>query len=153
MYMENLENNIMEKMNIKKLALKTSLPMIISMISIALYGIIDSMFVSYIGENALTAISLAYPIQNIITAIPLGLGIGVNSLLAKTYGEKNNEKTYKIIKSGIILIFISWIIVAILSLLGIVPFFKLFSHNEQLIDLGKKYLFIVYFIKFYLKKY
>ena len=143
--MENLEINIMEKMNIKKLALKTSLPMIISMISIALYGIIDTMFVSNIGEKALAAISLAYPIQTIITAIPLGFGIGINSLLARTYGEKNEERTYKIIKSGIVLIFLSWILIALFSLICIKPFFRFFSNNEQLISLGRKYLFITSF--------
>ena len=79
----NSRQNEMETMDIKKLALKTSLPMVISMISISLYNIVDTIFVSNISENALTAISLAAPIQSIITAIAIGIGIGINSLLAR----------------------------------------------------------------------
>ena len=95
--------NDMETMNIKKLAIKISTPMVISMISIALYGIVDTMFISGISADALTAISLAMPIVAIITAIGLGTGVGVNALLAKTLGEKKEEKSKKIIITGIIL--------------------------------------------------
>ena len=83
--MESKQNE-MESMDIKKLAIKTSLPMVVSMISISLYNIVDTIFVSNISENALTAISLAAPIQSIITAIAIGIGIGINSLLARTLG-------------------------------------------------------------------
>ena len=121
--MENNKANEMETMKIPKLAIKTSLPMIISMISIALYGIVDTIFVSNLSENALTSISLAYPIQNIITGIGLGTGIGLNSLLARTLGEKKESKVQKTIFNGILLTFFSWIIMAIISaVIGLIIF-------------------------------
>lgn len=140
--MKNLSNE-METMPIRKLAFKISIPMVISMISIALYGIVDTMFISKIGDEALTAAALSIPIQSIITAIALGTSIGLNALLAKTLGEKKEDKAKKIIKTGFIIIFISWIIIAIVSALGTKSFFSLFTQNENIVDLGYKYLSIV----------
>lgn len=141
--MENQINNQMGTMNIKKLALKTSMPMVISMISIALYGIVDTVFISNISENALTAVSLASPIQSIIIAIALGTGIGVNSILAKTLGEKNNIKANKIILHGIIFAFISWCFIALSSFLFLKSFFSAFTNNKEVINLGYEYLLII----------
>ena len=141
--MENNKVNEMEKMEIPKLAIKISLPMIISMISIALYGIIDTIFVSNISENALTAISLAYPFQNIITGIGLGTGIGLNSLLARTLGEKKESQIQKTIFNGILLTVLTWIIVAIISVISIKPFLLYFTNNSELISLGSSYLYII----------
>ncbi len=140
--MKNLSNE-METMPIRRLAFKISIPMVISMISIALYGIVDTMFISKIGDEALTAAALSIPIQSIITAIALGTSIGLNALLAKTLGEKKEDKAKKIIKTGFIIIFISWIIIAIVSALGTKSFFSLFTQNENIVDLGYKYLSIV----------
>ena len=135
--------NEMETMDIKKLAIKISTPMIISMISIALYGIVDTMFISGISGEALTTISLAMPIVAIITAIGLGTGIGVNAILAKTLGEKREEKVKKIIITGIVVTLISWIIVAIISGLGAKAFFKAFTENLEIQKLGQEYLTII----------
>ena len=135
--------NEMETMNIKKLALKVSLPMIISMISIALYGIVDTMFVSKISNEALTTISLATPMISIITAIGIGTGIGVNTILAKTLGEKDNKKVVEIILTGIVLTIMSWLIIAIISSLGLKFFFSFFTPNDQIQKLGYDYLFII----------
>ena len=108
--MEENNNTIdMENMKMSKLAWKISLPMIISMLSIALYGIVDTIFVSKIGQSALTAIILVYPMQNVITAIALGLAIGINSLLARTLGEKDKDKCKKVISNGFKLTIISWL--------------------------------------------
>ena len=84
-----MKNNNMETEPMNKLAFKISIPMVISMISIALYGIIDTMFISKSSDKALTASVITFPIQSIITAVALGVGIGVNTFLAKTLGEKN----------------------------------------------------------------
>ena len=128
--------NEMETMDIKKLAIKISTPMIISMISIALYGIVDTMFISGISGDALTTIALAMPIVAIITAIGLGTGIGVNAILAKTLGEKKEEKVKKIIITGIVLTLMSWIVVAIISGLGSKAFFRAFTENIEIQKLG-----------------
>lgn len=141
--MNEIDNNHMETMNIKKLSLKVSIPMVISMISIALYGIVDTVFISNIGANALTAIALVFPIQNLITAIALGIGIGINSLLAKTLGEKNNKKATEIIIHGFILVFISWIFILIFSFIGLENFFGMFTKNKQIKELGYSYLIIL----------
>lgn len=135
--------NEMETMDIKKLAIKISTPMIISMISIALYGIVDTMFISGISGEALTTISLSMPIVAIITAIGLGTGIGVNAILAKTLGEKKEEKVKKIIVTGILVTLISWIIVAIISGLGSKAFFRVFTENLEIQKLGNEYLSII----------
>lgn len=141
--MKNKKVNELEEMPIPKLAIKTSLPMIISMISIALYGIVDTIFVSNISEKALTAITLAYPIQNIITGIGVGTGIGLNSLLARSLGEKDKEKVQKTTLNGILLTFLTWILLAIISILGIKPFLSYFSKDSELITLGSSYLYII----------
>ena len=136
-------SNEMETMPIKKLAFKISIPMVISMISIALYGIVDTMFISKISNEALTAAALSIPIQSIITAVALGTAIGLNALLAKTLGEKNKEKSKNIIQIGFLITFISWIIILIVTKLGLKSFFYLFTKNENIIDLGYKYLSII----------
>lgn len=135
--------NEMESMSIPKLGLKISIPMVISMISIALYEIVDTMFISNISNEALTTISLSIPIIAIITAIGLGTGIGVNSILAKTLGEKNNEKASKIISTGVILTIISWLVIVLISIFGIKVFFEFFTDNEEIKILGNEYLKII----------
>ncbi len=141
--MEKTKINEMETMEIPKLAIKTSLPMIISMISIALYGIVDTIFVSNISGNALTAISLAYPIQNIITGIGLGTGIGLNSLLARTLGEKDESKVQKTIFNGILLTVFIWIFIAIFSVFFLKPIFQFFTIDHEIVSMGTSYLYIL----------
>lgn len=133
----------MEIMNIKKLALKISIPMIISMLAIALYGIVDTAFVSKISDDALTTVSLAVPMQAIITAISLGIGIGVNSNLAKSLGQKAEKKVTKIISYGCIFSAVSWIIIAIICYFGTKTFFSFFTNNETIIGLGYDYFSII----------
>ena len=141
---KNKSNSIdMENMKISELALKTSLPMIISMLSIALYGIIDTIFVSKIEPNALTATILVFPMYNVITAIALGLSIGINSLLARTLGEKNSEKCKKVIINGLKLTFISWIITGVLCALFSKRLLYFFTDNIHIVNLGTKYFRIV----------
>lgn len=129
-----------ETMDVKKASWEISIPMVISMISIALYGIVDTIFVSNLSENALNAISLSYPIQNIITALGLGIAIGLNVVLSKSIGEKDKEKSNKIIVNGIILSVIAWIIVGILAFFGTKSFLTFFTKDTELINLGVAYL-------------
>ena len=142
--MEQLTNE-MGTMPINRLAFKISIPMVISMISIALYGIIDTMFISQINDNALTAVSLAMPIQAIITAIGLGTAIGLNALLAKTLGEKNEEKTKKIIQIGMFFTILSWIFILLISQIGLKYYFNFFTQSEEIKLFGYDYLHIIIF--------
>lgn len=135
-------------MNIKKLALKISIPMVISMISIALYGIVDTIFISHISDKALETASLSEPIRSIVTSIGLGLSIGINAILSKSLGEKDLKKANKIIGYGIIFTFISWAIIATASIFGIKSFFGLFTQNDEIKSLGYQYLSITSIFSF-----
>lgn len=90
-----LSENKMGVMPVPKLLISMSLPMIISMLVQALYNIVDSVFVAQINENALTAVSLAFPVQNLMIAIAAGTGVGINALLSRNLGEKNLKKRMK----------------------------------------------------------
>ena len=85
----NPQQNKMGTMPVKKLIFNMALPLIISMLIQALYNIVDSIFVSRISEDALTAVSLAFPIQNLMIAFATGTGVGMNALLSRRLGEKN----------------------------------------------------------------
>lgn len=129
---------------ISKLAARLSIPMIISMISMAIYNIVDTIYVSGMGENALTAISLSFPVQIIISAIGLGSGIGINSFLAKTLGKKDEKKAKIIIFNGILVGLLGF--AAILLFFRkeiIINFFKYFTNNIEIINLGYDYLSII----------
>ena len=92
----NYNENKMGVMPINKLLITMSLPMIISMLVQALYNVVDSIFVSQISENALTAVSLAFPLQNFMIAVGSGTGVGINALLSKSLGEKNFDEANKV---------------------------------------------------------
>ena len=84
---KNIKENKMGTMTVNKLLISMSLPMIISMLVQALYNVIDSMFVAQISENALTAVSLAFPLQSLMIAVGVGTGVGVNAVLSKSLGQ------------------------------------------------------------------
>ena len=90
-------------MPVHRLLLTMSGPMMLSMLIQALYNVVDSMFVSYISEAALTAVSLAYPMQNLMIAVATGTGVGINATLSKSLGEKNYEKANKAAANGVFL--------------------------------------------------
>lgn len=140
--MKNISTK-METESMKKLAFRISIPMVLSMISIALYGIVDTIFIAKISNDALKASALSMPIQNIITAIALGLGIGLNSFLAKTLGEKNEEKSKAIIKNGLALALMSWLVVAVICFFGTEKFLSFFTNKANILSQGKEYLVII----------
>ena len=98
-----MEENKMGVMPVKKLLVNMAVPMIISMLIGALYNVVDSLFVSRFSEDALSAVSLAFPIQNIIIAIGTGIGVGVNSLLSRYLGEKKFEEANQTAFHGLVL--------------------------------------------------
>ena len=81
----------MGTMEINPLLVRLSVPMMVSMLVQALYNVVDSIYVSQVSESAVTALSLAFPIQNLLIGFAVGIGVGVNSLLSKSLGEKNQE--------------------------------------------------------------
>ena len=96
-----MEENKMGVMPIDKLIISMSLPIMISMLVQALYNIVDSIFVAMISENALTAVSMAFPIQNLMIAVGVGTAVGVNALLARSLGEKDTEKVNKVAENAV----------------------------------------------------
>lgn len=142
--MEGTQKNKMAEAPIKKLLLKMGLPMIISMVLQALYNVIDSIFVSNMGEQgaiANQALTLAFPIQILIIAIGVGTGIGLNALLSKSLGEKNQEKVNKVAGNGIFLSICIFIVFLLFGLFGSKWFISLFAGgNQEVISMGTTYL-------------
>lgn len=129
-------------MPISKLLISMSIPMIASMLVQALYNIVDSIFVSQISENALTAVSLAFPVQNLMIAFGAGTGTGVNALLSKSLGEKNFDRANKAAVNGIFLFFLTFIAFSIFGILGSRAFFRSQTNILEIVDYGTDYLFI-----------
>ena len=101
------KENKMGVMPVGKLLVSMSVPIMISMLVQALYNIVDSMFVAKLNENALTAVSLAFPVQNLMIAVGTGTGVGINALVSRSLGEKNTEYANKAANNGIILCLLS----------------------------------------------
>lgn len=133
----------LEKMEIKKLAFNMSAPMVISLLMLSLYNIIDSIFVAKINEDALSAISLSFPIQKMLIGISLGTCIGINSLLSRKLGEKNNDDAKKTVGNGFILMIFSWFFVILTSSIILNYFFNFFTGNKEIVKMGKDYFGII----------
>lgn len=130
-------------MPVPKLLISMSLPMIVSMLVQALYNIVDSMFVAQLNEAALTAVSLAFPIQNLMIAVAAGTGVGVNALLSKSLGEHKYETANRIAQNGIFLAILSSIVFAVLGILGSRFFFEIQTSDEQIIKYGVEYMSVI----------
>jgi putative MATE family efflux protein len=130
-------------MPIHKLLLNISIPMIVAMIVQALYNVVDSVFVAQIGEGALTAVSLAFPIQFLMIGVGIGTGVGVNSFLSKSLGEKNYSNVNKAALHGVFLGWISCVVFMFVGLFLVGPFFRSQTNIEEIIKYGGDYLFVV----------
>lgn len=139
------EENKMGVMPVPKLLITMSLPMMISMLIQALYNIVDSMFVAQLSEDALTAVSLAFPIQSLMIAIAAGTGVGINALLSRNLGEKDYKGADRAAKNGIFLAVISCIIFAVLGVTGSHFFFAIQTENQRIVGYGTQYLSIITF--------
>ena len=138
-----IEENKMGVRPVNKLLLGMSLPMMASMLVQALYNVVDSIFVARISENALTAVSLAFPIQQIMIALGGGVGVGVNAILSKSLGEKDYGKVSKAAMNGIFLSLMNYIIFIVVGLLVVKPFYLSQTSDAQIIGYGVDYLTIV----------
>ena len=140
---ETRKENKMGVMPIPKLLITMSLPMIISMLVQALYNVVDSMFVAQLNEDALTAVSLAFPIQNLMIAVAAGTGVGVNALLSKSLGERKYETANKIAQNGILLAVLSSMVFAIAGFFGSKAFFEIQTKDAQIIRYGVEYMSVI----------
>ena len=137
-----MEENKMGVLPINKLLVTMSLPIIASMLVQALYNIVDSIFIGRYDINGLTAVSLAFPFQNLMMAVGTGTGVGMNAVLSKYLGEKNYKGANKAAGNGFILAVISAIVFALLSIFGSTLYFSLQNPNPQIVEYGRQYLWI-----------
>lgn len=141
--------NKMGVMPVNKLLVSMSVPMMLSMLVQALYNIVDSIFVSWICEDALTAVSLAFPMQNFMIAVASGTGVGINSMLSKALGEKDFDKANKIARNGVFLSICSYIVFLILGLFFTNLYYTSQADGYQtIIDYGNAYLQPVLILSF-----
>lgn len=126
------------------LIISMSLPMVISMCVNSLYNIVDSYFVAKISEDAMTALSLIFPVQNFINAVVIGFGVGINALIAFYLGAKDIHNANDIANQGFILSLIHGIVLTIGGIAVINPFLKAFTSNDNIIKLGIEYCVVVF---------
>ena len=141
--MENIRENKMGTQPVGRLMLSMSLPIMISMLVQALYNIVDSIFVAKVSEDALTAVSLAFPIQTLMIAVGAGTGVGIKALLSKSLGEKEFEKANSSANNGIFLAFFSFVLFVVIGLCFTALFYNVQTNNADIRQYGKDYLYIV----------
>lgn len=145
---ERQEENKMGVMPVNRLLITMSVPMMISMLVQALYNIVDSMFVAQLNENALTAVSLAFPVQNLMISVGVGTGVGINALLSRSLGEKEYERANKTANHGILLALLSYAVFAGAGLLGSRFFMEVQTSDPQIVAYGTSYLRICTIMSF-----
>lgn len=141
--MEQTKENKMGTMPINRLLISMSLPMMISMLVQALYNVVDSIFVSRINENALTAVSLAFPIQTLMIAVAGGTCVGINAVLSKALGEKAQERADNTASNGIVLMAVSYLAFLLIGLLATRAFYLSQTSDPEIVEFGVQYLSIV----------
>lgn len=135
-----VQENIMGTMEINPLLVKLSVPMMISMLVQALYNVVDSVFVSHVSENALTAVSLAFSLQNVMIAVGVGTGVGVNALLSKSLGEKDQKRANQTAEHGIFLSLCSFLVFLVVGLTCMKPYFYAQTTDMDIARQGIQYL-------------
>ena len=138
-----MNENKMETMPVNKLLITMAAPMVLSMLIGALYHVVDSLFVSHYGENALSAVSLAFPIQNIIIATGTGIGVGINALLSRFLGEKKQKKVNQTALHGIILGIGFYILVLLFGIFCVKGFYMVQTNDTEIISMGVDYLTVI----------
>ena len=140
--------NKMGVMPVGRLIVTMALPMIVSMLIQALYNVVDSMFVSRIHEDALAAVSLAFPVQNLLIGLCTGTGVGVNALLSRSLGQKNYNEANRAAHNGIFLAVLGAIAFFLFGLFGARAFFATQTDNADIVAYGADYLSLVTMLSF-----
>ena len=137
--MHEMKENKMGVMPIGKLLLNMALPIVIAMLVQAFYNVVDSIYVSQISESAVTALSLAFPVQNLQIGFAVGIGVGVNSLLSKSLGQKNQEAANFAAGNGITLMLIAALLFLVFGIFGSRPYFEMQSDVAETVEGGIVY--------------
>ena len=141
--MEKTEN-IMGTRKVMPLLISMSVPPMISMLIQALYNIVDSMYVARISEDALTAVSIAFPLQNLIIAVSCGFGIGLNSCVARALGAKDEKEVTSAATHGFLLSGVHWILFVLMGIFLTGPFLRNFTTNPQIYEMSCQYTPVSY---------
>ena len=137
-----IKENKLGVMPIPKLLLTMSLPAIFSMLVLSLYNIVDSLFVAKVSGLALDAVSFAFPLQQIMLAFSLGVGVGTSTIVARRLGEKNKADADTLAQTGFKMAIITTIFFMILGSFLPKLFMQIFTANEQIVNMGTQYLTI-----------
>ena len=140
---EGVKENKMGVMPVGRLLFSMSFPIMISMLVQALYNVVDSMFVARVNENALTALSMAFPVQNLMIAVSVGLGVGLNAVLSRALGAKDEEGVRRTATCGILLEIIGSALFMVAGLFVVRPFFEAQTDITQIVEYGVQYTTIV----------
>ena len=138
----SLKENKMGTMPLGRLLTNMAVPMVMAMVIQALYNVVDSLYVSAISESAVTALSLAFPVQNIQIGFATGIGVGVNAVLSKSLGEANREKANRATGNGILLVGIVTVLFIFFGIFGSRPFFEVQSNVAETVEGGVSYMSI-----------
>ena len=139
MEQKTLRENKMGVMPVGKLLVNMALPMIASMLVQALYNVVDSIYVSQVSESAVTALGLAFPIQNLQIGFAVGIGVGVNSLLSKSLGERNQEAANRAAGNGIVLMLLAAALFMLFGIFGVRPYYAIQSDVAETVESGIAY--------------
>ena len=137
-----LKENKMGTMPVGKLLFSMALPLAISMLVQAFYNVVDSYYVSRVSESAVTALGLAFPIQNLMIAFATGLGVGMNALLSKSLGEGNRERANRAAGNGIFLCLCAVALFMVFGFVGSGAFFAAQSEVAETVENGTAYISI-----------
>ena len=137
-------NDTFMKKTVLTLILSMTLPMVLSMLVNSLYNIIDSFFVAQISEEAMTALSLVYPVQNFINAVGIGFGVGINSVIAFYLGAGDNKKADQAATQGLVLAMIHGIVMTVCCITMMPAFLGMFTSSKTVIELGARYSVIAF---------
>ena len=146
--MEQPKENKMGTMPVNKLLVTMSLPMVISMIVQALYNIVDSIFVSRLSEDALTADSMAFPMQNLMISVAVGTGVGINAMLSRALGEKKFEAANKTAENGIFIEVLGYVLFFLIGIFVTKPFFLAQAGAGDIANMGIEYTRICLLMSF-----
>ncbi|MDO5784653.1 MAG: MATE family efflux transporter [Eubacteriales bacterium] len=134
-----MSETFMKEKPVFPLLVSMALPMVISMLVNSLYNIVDSFFVAKISEDAMTALSLVFPVQNLINAIAVGFGVGINAVIAFHLGAKETETASRAATHGFLFAAIHGIVITIVSIAVMPAFLRMFTQSEAVLQLGLRY--------------
>ena len=139
-----MNQDFMKERPVLPLLLSMALPNVLSMLVNSLYNIVDSLFVAQISEDAMTALSLVYPVQNLINAVGIGFGIGINAVIAIHLGGGKEDRANRAAAQGLLLVTVHGVVMTVGGILLMPWFLSLFTQSQTVIDLGVRYSNVVF---------